>query len=153
MISDSIRNESVEKDENLLTGEAVVGIIAGRFVISRFPSIRAVLIFCSDTTGPTLTMVFYLLAKHPGHQAKLYEELQQIDVTDREALKKLPHLNAIVDEAMRCYPAIMTAGNRDTPPEGMTIAGRFIPGDVTIVSPRYSIFRCGLQPSTEWWWK
>ncbi|CAF3496926.1 unnamed protein product [Fusarium graminearum] len=124
LISDSIRNESVEKDGNLLTGEAVVGIIAG-----------------SDTTGPTLTMVFYLLAKHPEHQVKLYEELQQIDVTDREALKTLPHLNAIINETMRFYPAIMTGGNRDTPPEGMTIAGRFIPGDVTIVSPRYSIFR------------
>ncbi|RBR07250.1 uncharacterized protein FIESC28_10749 [Fusarium coffeatum] len=132
LISDSICNDSVEKDENLLTGEAVVGIIAG-----------------SDTTGPTLTMVFYLLAKHPEHQSKLYEELQQIDVTDREALKKLPHLNAIIDETMRCYPAIMTGGNRDTPPEGMAIAGRFIPGDVTIVSPRYSIFRserCYIDP-------
>ncbi|CAG7561111.1 unnamed protein product [Fusarium equiseti] len=132
LISDSIRNESVEKDDNLLTGEAVVGIIAG-----------------SDTTGPTLTMVFYLLAKHPEHQAKLHDELQQIVVTDREALKSLPHLNAIIDETMRCYPAIMTGGNRDTPPEGMTIAGRFIPGGVTIVSPRYSIFRsqrCYVSP-------
>ena len=104
----------------------------------------AILILYSDTTGPTLTMVFYLLAKHPEHQAKLYEELQQIDVTDREALKTSPHLNAVIDETMRCYPAIMTGGNRDTPPEGMMIGGRFIPGDVTIVSPRYSIFRCEL---------
>jgi tryprostatin B 6-hydroxylase len=144
LISDSIRNDSVEKDENLLTGEAVVGIIAGRFVIPWFAAIKTILILCSDTTGPTLTMVFYQLAKHPEHQAKLYDELQRIDVTDPEALKSFRHLNAIIDETMRCHPAIMTGGNRDTPPEGMTIAGRFIPGNVTIVSPRYSIFRCEL---------
>lgn len=43
---------------------------------------------------------------------------------------------------MRYHPVVPTGGLRDTPPEGMTIGGTFIPGNTTIVAPRYILFRC-----------
>lgn len=89
-----------------------------------------------------MVCLFYELARNPNQAEKLLEELQAVDVNDRRALEKLPHLNALIDETMRLHPAVPTGGYRDSPPEGLTIGGRFIPGNTTIVAPRYTIFRC-----------
>lgn len=89
-----------------------------------------------------MVFLFYELAKHPKQAEKLYEELQGVDIENLNTLESLSHLNALIDETMRLHPAVPTGGYRDTPAEGMKIGECFIPGNTTIVAPRYSIFRC-----------
>lgn len=63
----------------------------------------------SDTTIRTLTFLLYAIAKHPEHQ-KIYEELQGVDPYDTAVIAKLPHLNAVLNESMRIFPAAATFG-------------------------------------------
>lgn len=42
---------------------------------------------------------------------------------------------------MRLIPAALSMGTRVVPPQGIEIEGTFIPGDVKIAAPRYTIFR------------
>ncbi|PHH68650.1 hypothetical protein CDD82_375 [Ophiocordyceps australis] len=124
LIADAKSRDAVAKEHHLLAGEAIVAIVAG-----------------SDTVAPTLVFLFYQLARNPALAQKLFHELQSIDLLDLHALQKLPFLNALINETLRLHPAVPTGGYRDSPPQGCTIAGRFIPGNTTIVAPRYSIFR------------
>lgn len=96
----------------------------------------------SDTVAPTLVCTFYELARNPQMADRLHEELRPIDINSERALDDLPYLNAFIKETMRLHPAVPTGGYRDTPPSGMMIGDKFIPGNTTIVSPRYTIFRC-----------
>ncbi|OJK01623.1 hypothetical protein ASPACDRAFT_26755 [Aspergillus aculeatus ATCC 16872] len=124
IIDDARKCSTIYNDERTLTGEAVVAIIAG-----------------SDTVAPTLVFLFYELALHPEKAAKLYEELRKEDIADFKTLQRLPYLNAIIKETLRLHPAVPTGGYRDTPADGIVIDGTFIPGDTTLIAPRYSLSR------------
>ncbi|KAK2735826.1 hypothetical protein FQN57_001103 [Myotisia sp. PD_48] len=124
LLLDSKKRNSIETDHNLLTGDAIVAIIAG-----------------SDTVAPTMVFLFYELLSHPELANKLCEELDGVDYTDPKALRSLPYLNAVIKETLRLHPAVPTGGYRDTPPEGMTIGGTYIPGNTTVVAPRYILQR------------
>ncbi|GKZ31072.1 hypothetical protein AbraIFM66950_011131 [Aspergillus brasiliensis] len=94
----------------------------------------------SDTNAPTLTHLFYFLARYPEHTERIYQELQSLDsMDDVVGLPKLNHLNGAINEVMRPLPAVLTFGTRVTPPDGLTIAGTFIPGGTKICAPRYTI--------------
>lgn len=95
----------------------------------------------SDTTGPSLILLWFFLASYPEHAEKIYGELSSIDLHDPGALAILPHLNGVINESMRLLPAALTMGTRLTPPEGLHIDGTFIPGRTKIAAPRYSVFR------------
>lgn len=83
-----------------------------------------------------------MLARRPQDAEKIFQEISQLpDFRDVSALATLPHLNGFINETMRILPSALTGGNRKTPPEGITVDGTFIPGDVTICAPKYSIFR------------
>lgn len=56
-------------------------------------------------------------------------------------LAHLEHLNSVINEALRLYPPVPSALQRLTPPEGLTVAGTYIPGNVTIYCPQYVIGR------------
>lgn len=105
---------------------------------------------CSDTIAASLIYIFYELAMNPLETEKLHAELQGVDIDDRRALEKLSHLNAVINEGMRLHPALPTGGYRILPAEGVTVAGRYIPGGTTLVAPRYHIFRCKLCKSSEY---
>ena len=85
--------------------------------------------------------LFTELAKHPECIDKCYAELKDVNVADQKTLAKLPHLNAVILETMRLYPALMTGGSRKTGMHGITVAGKFIPPHTTIVAPQYVITR------------
>ena len=89
----------------------------------------------------TLIGLFYRLACDPGRTEKLQAEVADVDCHDDKALQNLPYLNGMCREALRLHPALLTAGSRKTPKEGVTVGGTSISGDVTIVPPRYTIFR------------
>ncbi|OTA58321.1 cytochrome P450 [Hypoxylon sp. EC38] len=124
LIDASLQKVSLEADREWLNGDAVTIIIAG-----------------SDTIAPTLVFAFYELARSPWHQDKLLSELEGIDIYDRVQLQGCVHLTAIINETLRLYPPVPTGGYRQSPPSGITINDIYIPGNVTIVAPRYSLAR------------
>lgn len=96
----------------------------------------------SDTTAISLSAVFYYLLRNPGALEKLRREVEEAVesgvIADAEVFswadaQKLPYLDACVKETFRIHPAISLNLERVTPPEGMDIAGEYIPGG-TVVS-------------------
>lgn len=95
----------------------------------------------SDTVAPTLVFAFWELAQDLSRQAQLFDELKTVDIYDRAQLEHCEYLNAIIKETLRLHPAVPTNGYRQSPSTGVTVNGIYIPGNVTVVSPRYSIAR------------
>jgi cytochrome P450 len=124
LIDDSLKKGSLEADREWLNGDALTIIIAG-----------------SDTIAPTLVFIFYELALSPLQQSKLLEELKSVDINDHAQLKRCTHLAAIINETLRLHPPVPSGGYRQTPPSGLTIGNTYIPGNTTIISPRYSLAR------------
>ncbi|KAJ5171192.1 uncharacterized protein N7500_003975 [Penicillium coprophilum] len=123
-IEDHVRHRSDPKRARWLSGDTATLVVAG-----------------SDTTAPSLTLLFYLLARYPIHTEKIYKEIQGFDIENPAALATLPHLNGSINEAMRLLPAVLTFSSRVTPPEGLMVDGTFIPGNTKICAPRYTIGR------------
>lgn len=100
----------------------------------------------SDTTGITLRAVFYYLLKDPPKMDILLKELSDESKAGRfsrddglvqwEEVRDLPYLSAVINEALRCHPAVGLTLERIVPPAGVTLAGHFIPGgSIAGVSP------------------
>ncbi|KAL8728584.1 MAG: hypothetical protein Q9166_005317 [cf. Caloplaca sp. 2 TL-2023] len=90
-------------------------------------------------------VVSVVAGSDPARTEKLHAEVAAIDCADDNLLQKLPYLNGVVNEVLRLHPALPTGGYRKTPREGAIICGTFVPGETTIISPRYSIFRRELR--------
>ncbi|UPK95858.1 hypothetical protein LCI18_006793 [Fusarium solani-melongenae] len=92
----------------------------------------------SDTTGITMRAVFYYLLRDPSKMDKLLDELAKESKAGRfsredglaqwEEVRDLPYLSAVINEALRCHPAVGLTMERIVPPSGVTIAGHFLPG-------------------------
>lgn len=106
---------------------------------------RLVIVAGSDTTAATLTHVFYQLCANPEYIPKLREEFDPYVTADGDALntdiQNLDLLNGVVYETLRLNPAVPSMVQRITPPEGIEIGGRHIPGDMKIWSPQYVVSR------------
>ncbi|CAD0109773.1 unnamed protein product, partial [Aureobasidium uvarum] len=106
---------------------------------------RTIIVAGSDTTAATLSHVFYLLAKHPHHIAKLRQELLPLMSGDgtfgHRSIYQATHLNAIINETLRLYPVPPTAVVRKTPPEGIFVDSTYIPGNMNVWTPQYVIGR------------
>lgn len=96
----------------------------------------------SDPVAGTLSCVFYRLAMHPQKAKKVHEELSAVHHADRKALQECQYLDAFIKEVLRLHPVVLTGGMRDTPPQGMSIGREYVPGNVTVQVPRFSIARC-----------
>ena len=105
----------------------------------------------SETTAGTLTFLFYFLAAHPSKQNLLRAELSSLPKSSAEvdfkALQDAPLLNGIINETLRLWPAILSGLQYLTPPEGITVGNTFIPGNVTVYSPGYTVQRCKIASS------
>ncbi|KAH7254430.1 hypothetical protein MRS44_016890 [Fusarium solani] len=92
----------------------------------------------SDTTGITMRAVFYYLLRDPSKMDKLLDELARESKAGRfsredglaqwEEVRDLPYLSAVINEALRCHPAVGLTMERIVPASGVTIAGHFLPG-------------------------
>ncbi|KJZ77204.1 hypothetical protein HIM_03525 [Hirsutella minnesotensis 3608] len=110
-----------------LVGDAVLLIVAG-----------------SDTTAAAMALLIYELARNPDQVDKLRKELTPYyndGNIDRRKLDNLEHLNGAINEAMRLYPPLPSIIPRLTPPEGITIGGRHIPGNTTVACSQYVLNR------------
>ena len=96
----------------------------------------------SDTTSATLTFLFYRLAANTDLTERLHHELKGVHIEDRVALVRLPLLNGVISETLRLHPALPSAVYRETPPSGLMVGERFIPGGTKILAPRWTIARC-----------
>ncbi|KAI1374297.1 cytochrome P450 [Hypoxylon crocopeplum] len=105
---------------------------------------RFIVIAGSDTVAATLAFAFFYLARHPEHANKLRDELLPLRSADgtfaHQNIANAEHLNAVINETLRLHPPASTI-MRITPPEGIVVAGKFIPGDMTVFSSQYVIGR------------
>ncbi|KAK4165553.1 cytochrome P450 [Cladorrhinum sp. PSN259] len=107
----------------------------------------------SDTSAATIVASIYYLVRNPSQMEKLRRELDPLwaerpaaaaaDSTGipPEKLATLNHLNGVINEALRLLPPVPTQTIRQTPPEGITVAGTHIPGGVDVWSPQYIVGR------------
>jgi cytochrome P450 family 628 len=99
----------------------------------------------SDTTSGSLAATTFLLAKHPEKFEKLRAEIDPLFTSandfSHQAVTGKPMLEGCINEALRLFPPVPSGLQRMTPPEGVKIAGRYIPGDTLVSTPTYTIHR------------
>ncbi|KAF2667575.1 cytochrome P450 [Microthyrium microscopicum] len=88
----------------------------------------------TDTTSNAMTYLMYEFSRHPEWQEKVRAELREADVDGKgypmQLLRDLPLLNGCIHEVLRLHPPVMSGLPRVTPPEGATIDGLYVPGNV-----------------------
>lgn len=99
-----------------------------------------------------MTCLFYFLATHPRVHKKLQEEVDALydsvdNQVDEAALGKLPYLQACIDEALRLYPPVPSGLQRQTPPQGLQIGDKWIPGNTIVMTPTFTLNRGQYCPS------
>lgn len=108
---------------------------------------RLLVVAGSDTTSAALTFAFYNIARDPKIIEGLRSELSDNNISNGpdlnvHSLKDLPYLNGVINETLRLHPPVPSGFFRDTPPEGVTMGGHFLPGGVTLLTPPLVIQRC-----------
>jgi tryprostatin B 6-hydroxylase len=106
---------------------------------------RLIVVAGSDATAAAMTHVFYHLAVAPSHAERLRAELKTLinpsapfSVGD---VRHADHLNGVINEALRLHPPVPSGTYRITPPQGITVDGVYLPGEVNITLPHYVIGR------------
>lgn len=93
-----------------------------------------------DTTAATVAATIYFLLKTPAALDKLLSELHGSGVSNRpqySETSKLPYLNAVIRESMRCFPSATWPIERKVPAGGITLDEIFLPEGTSV----------GCQPS------
>lgn len=88
----------------------------------------------TDTTGNSLSYLFWELSHHPEWLLKMRDELKEAcgDQSDLSynSVSELPVLDAVIYELYRLWPAAPGSLQRVTPEKGSTIDGVFVPANV-----------------------
>jgi cytochrome P450 len=94
-----------------------------------------------DTTGDGLCFLMWELSRPQNLriQDRLYEELQS--APSNTPLDKLPYLDAVIKEGLRCFPPIPMSFPRYVPAGGRTIDGYFLPQDTIVSCQPYTVHR------------
>lgn len=111
---------------------------AGRALL--YGESRLIISAGSETTSTALTFIFMQLATHPCYMRAIRKE-HRSNLSDYHCSKSLPLLDAVINESMRLWPSLFFGPQRVTPPEGVTINGRFIPGDTIVHVPPFTLNR------------
>ena len=87
-----------------------------------------------DTTTSGISWTLYCLAKHPEHQKKVREEVQNVlmgrEWLEYDDLKDLNYTQWCIKEAMRLYPPVFQVYRRS--PEDIKLDGHLIPKNTQI---------------------
>ncbi|CAJ0547156.1 Ff.00g017830.m01.CDS01 [Fusarium sp. VM40] len=91
----------------------------------------------SVTTAIALANILYQLLLNPRAMELLRQELDSVLEPDEvvapyDKVKHLPYLRACLDESLRLWPPTPQGLGRQTPPEGSTIMGQYIPGNTSV---------------------
>ncbi|GKZ27300.1 hypothetical protein AbraCBS73388_004077 [Aspergillus brasiliensis] len=94
-----------------------------------------------DTTGDGLCFLMWELSQPHNFrfQDRLYEELRS--APDDTPVDRLPYLEAVIKEALRCAPPIPMSFPRYVPSGGRTIDGIFIPEGTIVSCQPYTVHR------------
>ncbi|KAK7701449.1 hypothetical protein SLS57_011734 [Botryosphaeria dothidea] len=101
----------------------------------------------SDTTSSAAVNALYYLIQHPDVYASLQSQLDAafpggVDAVTNDAVRtKVPLVDHIANETMRLKPSVGQGLQRETPPEGVTVDGVFIPGNTIVSVPTWSVQR------------
>jgi cytochrome P450 len=91
----------------------------------------------SETTATLLSGCLYLLQRNLRVLKQLQTEIRGTFLDDAEitmlSVGRLKYLDAVIQESLRLYPPVPIALNRITPPEGATICGHYVPGNVSLL--------------------
>ena len=91
--------------------------------------------------------ITYYLALNPAAQSKLQEELDEalgyeVDpIASSEIVKRLPYLEAVINEALRLHSTSSLGLPRVAPEGGLHILGKFFPEGTVLSVPSYTIHR------------
>ncbi|KAL4079574.1 cytochrome P450 [Scleroderma citrinum] len=113
-----------------LTAEALTQLIAG-----------------SDTTSNSSCAISYYIARHPYVQEKLQNELDEVltseddVVATYEQVKRLPYLEAVINEGLRMHSTSAIGLPRVAPEGGLTINGIHFPQGAILSVPTLTIHR------------
>ncbi len=106
---------------------------------------RLIIVAGSDTTAATLVHMFYYLATNPKFQQQLREELESSvgrgEDVEHQKIQDAELLNGCISEALRLNPPVPSGVFRKTPPEGVSIGEKWIPGNTCIQMPQYPMGR------------
>ena len=106
----------------------------------------------SETTAISLAAVFYFLLRNPRCLEILRSEIDNAisdgrlesrkdGLTSWAEAQSLPYLDACIKEAFRLHPAAGLPLERTTPPEGVEICGRHVPGGTIVGCSAWVIHR------------
>ncbi|KAF5862062.1 hypothetical protein ETB97_012209 [Aspergillus alliaceus] len=122
----------------------------GQFDMTAVLSMASSNIFAgSDTTAISIGAILYYLCRYPECKAKLMQEISTEAKAGRigranvpyEVARRMPYLQACIQEGLRCHPAVGMSLPRVTPPEGIVVDGRHIPGGTVIGTNPWVIHR------------
>ncbi|OJD33996.1 cytochrome p450 [Diplodia corticola] len=106
----------------------------------------------SDTATSAATNALYYLTAHPSVYARLQSALDAAfpggpaSVAHDKVFREIPLLDHVVNETMRLKPPACEGLVRETPPQGLTVDGVFIPGGTIVSVPTWAV-----QRDARWW--
>jgi cytochrome P450 len=97
-----------------------------------------------ETTASGLNWTWYLLAQHPGVEAKLHAELDRLPEAALRApslgqAEQLTYTRQVIDEALRLYPPGWLLSRRTIEPD--VLCGYQIPAGTNVLLPLYLLHR------------
>ncbi|OHW99436.1 cytochrome p450 [Colletotrichum incanum] len=108
---------------------------------------KAILVGATDTIACALAHAFFFLARDANFRRRLYDNIATVHgktlpgefaIAD---LKKLEFLDAVIQETLRIQAPAAINGPRITPPEGIVVDGKHIPGGATLCTPLHCYHR------------
>ena len=95
----------------------------------------------------TACAITYYLAQNPDVQSKLQAELDEAlgheddPIASSEIVKRLPYLEAVINEALRLHSTSAMGLPRVVPEGGLHVSGKFFPEGTVLSVPSYTIHR------------
>lgn len=129
-----------------LTAEALTQLIAGSDTTSKYVAGFICLIYDSPSCSSSCAITYHL-AHNPSAQAKLQKELdaalgsEDDPVSSFEEVKKLPYLQAVLDETLRIHSTSGIGLPRLVPEAGVVVNGKTFPEGTVLSVPSYTIHR------------